>query len=188
MKSVNSLAELAGHSIARQAVVVAAGVALLTAMSQVSVPMYPVPMTLQTLAVMLIGLTMGGRLAATTIVSYLALGAAGAPVFAGFAGGAQHLAGPTAGFLLGFLAAAALIGLATDRGITKGWVGAFAAVALSTIVLFALGFAWLGTMIGFDKAWQFGVAPFIIGDAIKVVLAVLIGKGVLKGAEGLARL
>ncbi|MEM0899413.1 MAG: biotin transporter BioY [Pseudomonadota bacterium] len=187
MNPINSFGDWASGSIGKNALLVGGGVALLFGMSQVAIG-GPVPMTLQTLAVMLIGLTFGFRLSVATVGTYLAIGAAGAPVFAKFAGGAHHFVGGTGGFLVGFLVCAAIIGFAVDRGITKGWVGTFAALLTGITVVFALGYAWLAHLIGPEKAWQFGVAPFILGDAIKVVLAALIGKGVIKGAGDLAKL
>lgn len=185
--ALSTLEPLTGSSLARKALLVFGGSLFLAALSQITVPMLPVPMTLQTLAVMLIGLTFGGRMAAATVALYLIEGAAGLPVFAGFAGGAAHLVGPTAGYLFGFLGAAALIGFAADNGLAKSWMGAIGVLLAGEVLLFTLGYLWLGYMIGYDKAWQFGVVPFLIGDVIKVALAVLLGKGVLKGAALFAK-
>lgn len=185
---LSTLAPLTASSPARKALLVVGGSLFLALLSQVTVPMLPVPMTLQTLGVLLIGLTFGFRMAAATVALYLIEGAAGLPVFAGFAGGAQHLVGPTAGYLFGFLGAAALIGYAADKKFTSDWTGTVTMLIAGEIVIFGLGFLWLGNMIGFDKAFAAGVAPFLLGDAIKVVLAALIGKGVLKGAEQFAKL
>lgn len=186
--ALTTLAPLAGSSLGKKALLAFGGSLFLAALSQITVPMLPVPMTLQTLAVMLIGLTFGGRMAAATVALYLVEGAAGFPVFAGFAGGAQHLVGPTAGYLFGFLGAAALIGFAADKGLTKSWMGTVGLLLAGEVLLFGLGYVWLGYNIGFEKAWAFGVVPFLIGDAIKVALAALIGKGVLKGAAQFAKL
>ncbi|MGB7432396.1 MAG: biotin transporter BioY [Ahrensia sp.] len=184
---LQTLAPLAGASLSKQALLAIGGAVFLAGLSQVAVG-GPVPMTLQTLAVMLIGLTFGLRLGVATVVAYLAAGAAGMPVFASFNAGLPYMMGPTGGFLAGFIACAAIVGFAADKGITKSWVGTIAALVIGTVVLFALGYSYLSTLIGAEKAWQFGVAPFILGDAIKIALAALIGKGVLKGAEGFAKL
>jgi biotin transport system substrate-specific component len=185
--TLDTLSPVTGGSLAKQGLLVVGGSLFLAGLSQISIGA-PVPMTLQTLAVMLIGLTFGARLAVATVLLYLAQGAAGLPVFAGFAGGAQHLAGPTGGYLAGFLVAAGLIGALADRGMTRSWAGAALSLLAGLVVIFGLGALWLGHVIGYDKAVAAGVTPFLLGDAIKLVLAVLIGKGVLKGASGLARL
>lgn len=186
--ALSTLAPLTGSSLTRKAALVFGGSLFLAVLSQISVPMLPVPMTLQTLAVMLIGLTFGGRMAAATVALYLIEGAAGLPVFAGFAGGLPHLAGPTAGYLFGFLAAATLIGIAADNKLAKSWEGTLAVLLAGEVLLFTLGYLWLGNMIGHEKAWAVGVLPFLYGEAIKVALAALIGKGVLKGAAQFAKL
>ncbi|MCU0831282.1 MAG: biotin transporter BioY [Rhizobiaceae bacterium] len=185
--TLDTLSQATGGSLAKQALLVVGGSLFLAGLSQVAIGA-PVPMTLQTLAVMLIGLTFGARLAVATVLLYLAQGAAGLPVFAGFAGGAQHLVGPTAGYLAGFVVGAGVIGLAADRGLTRNWAGAVLALLAGLVVIFGLGALWLGHVIGYDKAIAAGVTPFILGDVIKLVLAALIGKGVLKGASSLARL
>jgi biotin transport system substrate-specific component len=184
---LSTLAPLAGQSLVRQAGLAVAGSWLLAALSQVEIGA-PVPMTLQTLGVMLIGLTFGFRLAVAAIALYLLQGAAGLPVFSGFSGGMAHFAGPTGGYLAGFLAGGALIGFFADKGLTKSWGGTVVALAAGLAVVFALGLAWLGQIVGYDKAVEFGLTPFILGDAIKLGLAALIGKGVLSGASGFARL
>lgn len=182
-----TLAPLTHHSITRQAALALFGSWLLTALSQIEVGA-PVPMTLQTLGVMLIGLTFGFRLAVASVAAYLGQGAMGLPVFAGFAGGAAHLTGPTGGYLMGFLIGAALIGALADKGATRTWVGTLAALTAGLAVVFAFGLLWLGQFTGYDKAVELGLTPFIAGDVIKLVLAALIGKGVLKGAASFARL
>lgn len=153
--------------------------------AQVSVPMIPVPMTLQTLAILIVGLTYGARMGALTVAAYLAEGAAGLPVFAGGASGAA-LIGPTAGFLFGFVAVAFIAGLAADRGV-KGFVPtALVALAVSA-ALYVPGVAWLAAFIGVEKAVAAGMLPFIAGDAVKSVIAALVVTGAwsaLKSRKG----
>ena len=182
-----TLAPLAGSNLARQALFAVAGSLFLAGLSQISIGA-PVPMTLQTLGVFLIGATLGFRLATASVALYLVEGALGLPVFAGFVGGAAHLVGPTGGYLFGFLAAAALIGWAADRGLTRTWIGLGTVLLAGAAMIFALGWAWLGQVIGYDKAFAAGVAPFVLGDLIKVAIAALVAKGVLKGAAGFGRL
>ena len=186
--SISTLEALAGGSLARKAAIVVAGSLFIAAMTQIAVPIYPVPMTLQTLAVMLIGVTFGFRMAAATVALYLLEGLAGLPVFTGFSGGLAKFMGPTGGYLVGFLVAAAVMGFLADRGVTRGWAGMIAVLLAGEVIIFALGFGWLANLIGTEKAWIAGVMPFILGDAIKLVLAALIAKGVLKGAARFVQL
>ncbi len=184
---LSSLAPLAGASLTKQALLVIGGSLFLAALSQVAVG-GPVPMTLQTLGVMLIGLTFGFRLGTATLVAYLLEGLAGLPVFAKFSSGLATFAGPSGGYLVGFLLAVMVMGYLADRGFTKGWSGTIIACLIGEVILFALGVVWLGYVLGFEHALEYGLTPFILGDAIKVALAALLGKGVLKGAENFARM
>jgi len=156
-----------------KAVLVLLGVALLTVAAKVQVPFWPVPMTLQTLAVLLIGASYGARLAGITLASYLGIGAVGAPVFATGAGVAYML-GPTGGYLLGFFVAAVLLGYLADRGMGRRLVSALALFAIGEVVIFAIGIAWLGSLIGFDRAIAAGLVPFIPAEALKLALAAAI--------------
>ena len=119
-----------------KAVVVGLGVVLLTLASKIQVPFWPVPMTLQTLAVLMIGAAAGARLGVTTVLAWLALGAIGAPVFATGAGLA-YMAGPTGGYLLGFLLAVMCVGKVTDKGEGRTLISAFALLALGSALLSA---------------------------------------------------
>jgi biotin transport system substrate-specific component len=181
-----TLAPLTNNSILRQGALVIAGTIFLTALSQVSVG-EPVPQTLQTLGVMLIGLTFGFRLATLTLLLYLIEGAIGLPVFAGYSSGIAKIIGGTGGYLVGFVLAAALIGWLADRKFTASWVGTFVALFAGEVIIFGLGVSWLTYLYGFDKALEWGFTPFVLWDALKLVLAALIGKGVLKGVSTFAR-
>jgi biotin transport system substrate-specific component len=183
-----TLETLVGGTFARKAAITVLGSLFLAAMSQVQVPFFPVPMTLQTLAVMLIGITFGFRLATATLALYLIEGLVGLPVFAGFAFGPAVFVGGTAGYLFGFLGAAALMGLMADRGITKTWLGMIATLAIGQVTIFGLGIAYLTYLYGFDKALEWGLYPFVLGDLLKTAIALLMGKGVLKGAARFAKL
>ena len=184
--SLATLAPITQNSILRQGALALFGSWMLAGLSQVSVG-GPVPMTLQTFGVLLIGLTFGFRLAFATLAAYLIQGAIGLPVFAGGAGGASHFVGPSGGYLVGFLLSATLIGLLADKGFTRGWVGMIIALLAGTAVIYAFGLPWLGSIVGYDKMLAYGFTPFVLGDTIKLVLAALIGKGVLKGAATFAR-
>ena len=186
---ISTLEAIAGGSLAKKAAIVVGGSIFLAVLSQIAVPFFPVAMTLQTLAVMLIGVTFGFRLATATVVLYILEAAAGLPVFTGFANMAVLIAKPyTSGYIAGFLVAAAVMGFMADRGVTKSWLGMFATLLIGEVIIFALGIAVLGYLIGVEASLQAGLYPFLLGDALKLVLALLIGKGVLKGAARFAQL
>lgn len=148
------------------------GTAVLTASSWIEVPMVPVPMTMQTFAVVMIGALYGWRLGALTVLGWLAQGALGFPVFAGGAGGPAHLVGPTAGYLIAFPIMAALAGWATQAGwIARGYGRAVAVMLAAHGVAFAFGVSWLATHIGVTAAVSAGLAPFLPGMALKSILA-----------------
>lgn len=146
------------------------GTAMLAIASWIEIPMVPVPMTMQTYAVLVIGMSLGWQVGAATILAYLALAAIGAPVLAGGGSGLDRLVGPTAGYLGGFLAATVLVGWLAKRG----WAGigrCLVAMALGHAVVLGLGVAWLASRIGWNDAVAAGLIPFIPGAAIKSVLA-----------------
>jgi biotin transport system substrate-specific component len=187
-KGPQTLENLVGGTFARKAAITILGSVFLAVLSQIQVPSIPVPVTLQTLGVMLIGLTFGFRLATATVALYLIEGAIGLPVFAGFSSGLVVLFGGTAGYLFGFLAAAALMGFMADRGATKSWLGMVATLSVGEVVIFGFGLAYLTYLYGFQNALAYGLYPFVIGDIVKMAIATLVGKGVIKGASSLANL
>lgn len=156
----------------RAIVLIVLGTALMALSAKVNVPLPYVPMTLQTLVVLMIGAAYGWRLGSATIIAYLAEGALGLPVFAGPVGGIAPLLGPTAGYLFGFVAAAFVTGWLAERGWDRSVVLLFAAMAVGHIVILAAGFGWLtfGVGLGAAKAWQIGIAPFIAGSLVKNAL------------------
>ncbi len=157
----------------RMALLALGGSLLLWASAKVQVPFWPVPMTLQTAAVFLIGLAYGPRLGLATVALYLAEGAAGLPVFAGTPEkglGLAYMLGPTGGYLLGFLAAAWIAGLAAERRL--GPVGTALVLLAASAALYLPGLAWLATFVGPAKALQLGLVPFIPGDLLKLALVV----------------
>lgn len=148
------------------------GTGLLTLSAKVQVPMI-VPMTLQTLVVLMIGAAFGARLGAATVLLYLVEGAAGLPVFAGTPEkglGLAYMMGPTGGFLLGFVAAAFVVGFLAERGFTRTIPATFAVFALGHAIIFAFGYAWLASLMGASAAFVAGVAPFYAATAIKTAL------------------
>lgn len=156
----------------RSVVLVALGTALLTLSAKGNLPLPYVPMTLQSLVVLMIGAAYGWRLGSATLIAYLAEGTIGWPVFAGPVGGVAVLVGPTAGYLYGFVAAAFATGWLAERGWDRSMVRLFLAMALGHLILFAGGFAWLAwaTQLGAEKAWLVGVAPFIAASLVKNAL------------------
>lgn len=156
----------------RAVVLVALGSALMALSAKVNLPLPYVPMTLQTLVVLMIGAAYGSRLGSATMIAYLAEGAMGLPVFAGAIGGIAPLVGPTAGYLYGFVLAAFVIGWFAERGWDRNVVLLFAAMAVGHVVIFIAGFGWLayGIGLGSTKAWLVGVAPFIAASVVKNAL------------------
>jgi len=159
----------------RYALLALAGSALITLCTQISVPLFPVPMTLQTFAVFLIGLTYGWRLGGITVALYLFEGALGLPVFAKGGAGMVYFMGPTGGYLVGFLLAATACGWFAERGFDRSYTKLFAALLVGNILLYAPGLLWLGSLIGWDKpVLEYGLYPFILGDLLKIAMAVLL--------------
>lgn len=161
-----------GSALALVAVAVAAAVVsvAVAARVDVAIPGTPVPQSLQTLAVVLVGGVLGLRRGTLALVAYLTAGAAGFPVFAGGAAGMDALLGPTAGYLAGFVAAAALVGWAGDRGGLARFGPAFAVAVAAHFVILLSGWAWLARDIGAGAAWRGGVAPFLWGGAVKAAV------------------
>ncbi len=159
----------------RKVVLAIAGTVLIALCAQISVPFFPVPLTLQTFAVFLIGLTYGWRLGGITIALYLAEGALGLPVFSGGKGGLIVFMGPTAGYLVGFFLAATACGWFAERGFDRSYAKLFAALLIGNILLYASGLVWLGSLIGWDKpVLELGLYPFVLGDLLKIAMAVLL--------------
>lgn len=145
------------------------GSLLLAASAKLQVPFWPVPMTLQTLVVLLIGAAYGWRLGLATVMLYLAQGAMGLPVFAGAAAGPAYFAGPTGGYLVGFALAAVMVGGLVDW--QRNVLTAGLALMLGIGVIYGCGVAWLSVLIGWEKALAAGVVPFLPAEALKVALA-----------------
>jgi len=157
-------------SAANQLLAVLVGIALLTASAHIKIPFYPVPLTMQTLIVLGIGMTYGARLGGATLLGYLAVGFVGLPVFAGGAGIA-YMMGTTGGYLAGFFVAAVVLGVLAERGWTRNWATSAAAMLVGNAIIYLLGVGWLTSLIGWDKAVQFGLLPFLYGDVLKLIIA-----------------
>ena len=149
------------------------GTLVLAVASWIEVPMAPVPMTLQTYAVLIIGALYGWRFGFATVLTYLAGAAIGLPVLSGGDGGPAHLVGPTAGYLIGFMATAILVGWMAERGWTAaGITQSFFVMVLGHAVTLGLGVIWLATLIGWSRAVTAGLTPFLLGAIVKSALAV----------------
>ncbi|MCZ8376091.1 MAG: biotin transporter BioY [Beijerinckiaceae bacterium] len=163
------------HALAKKAVAILSGSLLLALCSWISVPMIPVPMTMQTYGILLLGVLLGWRLAGASVLLYLAEALAGLPVLAGGAFGLKPFLGPTAGYLVAFPLAAMLVGWCVERGWTRHVAGAFAIMLAGHVVIFAGGLAWLATFTGLEKAIAVGLMPFLAGTVIKSALVVATG-------------
>jgi biotin transport system substrate-specific component len=155
---------------------VLAGSWLIAASSWIAAPMYPVPMTLQTFAVLLVAGLAGARLAAASVITWLAQAAAGLPLLADGAGGLDHFSGPTAGYLAGFIIAAIACGWLTEMPRLRGWLAMLLIFLLGHAVILAAGWLRLTSLIGAQPAWDSGVAPFLLGAILKSALAVVVVK------------
>lgn len=160
----------------RSLVFAVAGSIALTLSAKISIPAVPVPFTLQTLVVLLIGFAYGPRLAAATVGLYLMQGALGLPVFQGTPEkglGLAYMMGPTGGYLAGFFIAALVCGKLAEYGWDRRFSSMALGMVLGNAIIYASGLAWLGSLIGWDKpVLEYGMLPFLVGDLIKIVIAV----------------
>lgn len=155
------------------AAAVVLGVCLLTLSAKVQVPFWPVPMTMQTLVVLMLGMAYGRWLGAATVLAYLAVGAAGFPVFAGTPQrgiGLAYMMGPTGGFLVGFFAAAWLTGVLAERGWGRSVLLSAVAMLAGTVVIFLFGLAPLIGGAGVQRAVEVGLSPFLASSGLKIAL------------------
>lgn len=165
----------------KRVALVVLGVAALAIAAKIRVPFWPVPITMQTFAVLTIGAAYGLRLGVATVIAYLAIGALGYDVFTQSSAednGLAYMMGPTGGYLVGFALAAGLLGWLARRGWDRstGWMAA--AMLLGNLVIYAAGLAWLGHLFAAEHGWatvlDWGLWPFLVGDALKLALAALI--------------
>lgn len=163
---------LAARSPAAKIALVLFGTVVLALASQIAVPMVPVPITLQTLALTMIGVLYGWRLGALTVLAWLGEAMIGLPVLANGGAGLAPFVGPTAGYLAAFPIIAALAGFLAEKGWTgERVVASFAAHLLANLLCLAIGGAWLSYLLGVEKGLALGVVPFILGAVLKSALA-----------------
>lgn len=145
-------------------------VIMLLSQARIPLPFTPVPITLQTLGVLLVGLSFGSCRGASSVGLYIALGTMGMPAFAGGACGWKHLLGPTGGYLLGFVAAAWIVGRLAECGWDRNFALAFASAMIGTLVIYAFGAVWLSMFVGIKQVFVMGILPFIPGDIFKAMI------------------
>jgi biotin transport system substrate-specific component len=135
---------------------------------------WPVPFTMQTFAVLMIGALFGARRGSITVLVYLLEGAVGLPVFSYGRGGFLIFLGPTGGYLVGFVIAAYLTGLLAQSGWDRKIITTILAMVLGNVVIYAFGLFWLSHLVNFNNALKTGLYPFIVGDLIKIALAAIL--------------
>ncbi len=175
-----------GRRALRYLVLALCGSLFVAVAAQIQVPLWPVPITGQTFAVLIVGMVFGARLGGATLLLYLAEGAAGIPVFAKLSGGPAVIAGPTGGYIIGFVLAAGLVGYLAERGWDRSVVWTALAMLIGNVLIYMPGVPWLamfyagpgaayvaatGAETAFGAAINAGVVPFILGDALKLALA-----------------
>jgi len=192
MSTVNArpvLAEVFGaeegtQRLVKQVVLVLAGIAAIAIAAKIRIPMWPVPLTMGTFAVLTIGAAYGPRLGLTTILGYLAVGALGFDVFAGSSAeenGLAYMMGGTGGYLVGYALAALALGLFARAGWDRSMPRMATALLVGNAIIYIPGLIWLGVLYGWDKPiLEWGLTPFLLGDALKLALAALLVPAVWK--------
>ena len=166
------------NAVVRNLILAIVGSLALWVSAKLSIPFWPVPLTMQTLVVLVIGMAFGARLGAATVLLYLAEGAVGLPVFSGTPEkgiGLASMMSTTGGYLVGFVLAAGAVGFLAERGWDRSPVKTALAMVLGNILIYMTGLLWLGTIVGWDKpvlAW--GLTPFLAGDAVKIAAAAVL--------------
>ena len=159
----------------RDILLVLAGSLLMALCAQIVIPLQPVPITGQTFGVLLLGAALGSKRGAAAMLAYIAEGALGLPFFAGGASGLAILTGTTAGYLVGFVIAAFVIGLLAERGLERSLRTSLVPFLVGTVIIYTFGVGWLAIVLGdVGKAIALGMLPFLFGDALKLVAAALV--------------
>jgi biotin transport system substrate-specific component len=162
------------QSLLRNGALAILGSLVVAAAAHITVVQLPVPLTLQTLAVLCIGAAFGSRLGAATLALYAIEGAVGLPVFAPTPDGYPGIIGPTGGYIIGFILAAGLVGWLAEKGWDRSIPKMLVATLLGGAILYVPGLIWLSTFVGgFGPAVEYGLAPFWLADIVKAVLAAL---------------
>lgn len=169
---------------------VVAGTALVAVLAQVAIPLWPVPVTGQTLAVLLVGASLGAARGAASLSLYAVLGGLGLPIYSDASGGWSVLLGPTGGYIIGFIVSAALVGWAAERSWDRGWYKPIITFIGGSLVVFAIGLPWLSVSLGqlglandLQSVLIAGFYPFIIGGLIKAAIAAALLPALWAAAE-----
>jgi biotin transport system substrate-specific component len=174
------------RSLVTDIILIAAGTALTSVLAQIAIPLWPVPITGQTFAVLFVGATLGVTRAVLSMVLYLAVGLLGLPVFAPQANGSHitglpALLGPTGGYLIGFILAVAFVGWLAQREWDRKWLRTLLAFVGGTVLIYAVGLPWLYVALSnlhvpnaLQATLTGGLYPFLIGDALKAIFAAVL--------------
>jgi biotin transport system substrate-specific component len=176
-KNMTALAVwLRERTLAERLLVLGVANLLLIACAQVRIPLpfTPVPITGQTLGVLLAGALLGSRHGTAVVATYVAQGLIGLPVFAGWKGGVASLLGPTGGYILGFIPAAFVTGYLLERCFHRNWCATLVALIAGNALIYAFGLPWLAFFVGWDKVLQIGFLPFVPGDLLKLIMVAFI--------------
>lgn len=161
------------RSLALDLALVLGGSLVLAGLAQIRIylPFTPIPVSAQTLGVLLIAAVLGARRGVAAVITYIIEGIVGLPFFAGGNAGLGVLMGATGGYLIGFVAAAAVVGYMAERGLDRKWWSALIAFLTGTVIIYAFGATGLAAILGWQNAFSAGVLPFLLGDALKIALA-----------------
>jgi len=161
-----------------EAALIVFGALFIAALAQVRIPLQPVPITGQTLAVLLVGMALGSRRGPLAVLAYLSMGATGLPFFTGGQSGLAYMAGATGGYLVGFIAAAFVVGWLAERGWDRTLAKTLVAMVIGNAVIYLFGVSWLATIVGGfggpSGSLALGLYPFLLGDALKALAAALL--------------
>ncbi len=162
------------NKLVKNVLLILAGVLVMAIAAQISIPLHPVPLTLQSAMVLFIALLYGARLGVATLATYLFAGACGLPVFAGMSSGISTLfLGPSSGYFLGFLFAPILSGYLAQRGWGKNFYSSLAAALVGAVIIFYFGLTVLSYYVGWKQAFNFGLKPFLITEPLKLIAVAL---------------
>ena len=179
MEAINKTSKI--DRIIKLTLLTIAGSILITISAKIKIPFYPVPMTMQTFVILLIGITYGYKIGLATVTLYLLEGIFGLPVFASSPEkgiGVAYFIGPTMGYLVGFLVAVYFAGLFKYD---KGLINTFLKLIFSVSFIYILGIIWLGTLIGWDKpVFKFGAQPFLLAELFKILLLLVLTPTLIK--------
>ena len=164
------------HALLYNALMVMGGSVFIALASRITIPIpfSPVPITGQTLAVLLTGTLLGSKRGALSVFAYLTAGASGLPVFAGGGAGIVYLLGPTGGYLVGFVIAAYVTGLLAEKGWDRRIFTTALAMAVGNVIIYLCGLCWLASFVGINRVFALGLYPFIPGDLVKLIIATIL--------------